>query len=1780
MPSPYEELQAAGNAASSVSQPSPSGAGMSPFQQLQQEKVSPIGSPEQAQFYGLQAGRTPEEQTQYMRGRGHSDAELKRLDQEYRLEQARRQERQNVPAPLSEDASIGNIAKTGAAVAERMARKAVSFSDVLPTTLVGKNTREAQKAAEALQKGEATPEQIKLVAQEERLSQQDAEQGKTLGGKILGVMESAPKILGEMVVGGKALQMGGKTLGFGKAAAPVSLAGTFSPTAARAALAEPTLARVVGTHAGRMAAITPLVPSMYFEDMQQRNVAEGKAANDLSNAPVTLAHAYANMLVLGSMQKNFGIGGNAVSRSLVKGGIFTAEQGTADALFNLADRQVSGANQFNTKYGTFEHLLSGNVGEAAREATVQAFTGAMFAGLHEIGTPTTPAQEKQFQSIVKTKLQDFTEQVNREKARGVNAEAAFGRLRDKYEQKAAERAKADWEGPRRESDIPAEPAPKSPESPPASAEPRPTETPQAAEIVQPASKAGESRRERMARIKSAGENPLFSLARESGLGELSENPPDSLEFHEPGAYYAKAGNQTIMLRYTPESNRLNLDFMENTGTGGTTEAPMSGKGRERAVKQGAIDVVRAVKGVAKAARDRGMLIDYTATMDRAEAYARQLPNLGYKIATRPDGKPAVIDLFIDNEGKKPGQSVVWEPMSAEEFSAHKAARGERLSAREAKPHETQAEPPKAVEKPPVAAQSPTTRQRVVEPTPTPDATRSAEHVTSKPAESVAAYRQRGLDSPLSPELRPEAVHKFLADLSAGKTDAEVKAIAKEATGKAGRNRVDALRSIHDDIIGSRKQLAAQPDLLTREQTAEFETHGFPNFRPELVGEGKPEAVIPPALESLIDAGKLPKLESTILKKRFAGLSMEEVAADVDVKKALARTGAKANKQNVENAQKRALKTLGWPEDLEAIQERMRASEGLERQEAAREKVGGGKLETGNVLFAGAPVRLLFLEKLFGKGNGADLNAFVKKWATAEGGLPREVFDEATKKDSQIQAYAQDVLNSEKDLMLALGIRDWAALDPKQQQFIASALRGNIGAMKMLPPEIADIVQSMRGDIDILSQRLIDAGAVSGKMEVAFQENKGTYLNRAYQVFTDPEWADKVPVEVRNRFKAWMHDEALKDGRDLSPEQLEGITRSLLEDGTAADNPIAFISKRKLGSKDLSILKRRKDVPPELRALWGEVEHPMAAYAMSIGKAANLLQNHIFLTRAREIGLQDGFFTTEPIGENTVKVAVEGSSVMSPLNGLYTTKEIKAAFEDIYSKKNLPGYLRAYMKGIALTKYAKTVGSPVTHLGNMLGNTGFMLANGHFRVGNGPKALKSLTDDTPAGRAYYRKLIELGLAGDSVLGREFQKTAEDALGAKDPFTQAGVITEKGIARAVKGGMDAVAKLYHNEDLVAKVYAFENEKSRYREAYPEWNDAELENHAAKIVRATYPTYSEVPKFVQALRRVPGLAPFVSFPSEVVRTTYNTARLAFSEMADPRTRTIGATRFAGTLASLSAFAAMAMAMRGMLGISRDEDDAVRKFLPDWSKDSQLLHLGKNADGTYKMIDIGRIDPHGYLLEPIMAASQARNVKEGAAEAIDSLIKPFVSEDVLTRSALDVARNKKEQGGAEVYNPQDTPLGRAKSVMGHLGKAFAPGSVDQLLQGKVPYSREVEPKKALGFKAKAFEEEQKNTEKLFASVARGKTVSDEELKTALQKSEEQRRKVFDEMIDTVHAAEMLGLSRAEVIRVLKDSGVSMDDARALVTGKYMPDVKRPESMKGLPLSEAQRRIRAGQVK
>ncbi|RPH88487.1 MAG: diguanylate cyclase [Deltaproteobacteria bacterium] len=808
---------------------------------------------------------------------------------------------------------------------------------------------------------------------------------------------------------------------------------------------------------------------------------------------------------------------------------------------------------------------------------------------------------------------------------------------------------------------------------------------------------------------------------------------------------------------------------------------------------------------------------------------------------------------------------------------------------------------------------------------------------------------------------------------------------------------------------------------------------------------------------------------------------------------------------------------------------------------------------------------------------------------------------------------------------------------KNEFDIDMVLRGE-KPTESFPEALQKPVKAMRDHVDALSNEFIRRGIITGDLVAKFKDGIGFYLNRSYQVTTDAKWYKKVPRETVNKATAYLRQaftksyiedkaalesrsdkllgekadlqtkigaefdpsaksalegkllkvetdlnkaaEELKTIRDATEGEIQGALEELLFKHAKEKPGSAFEALGKVGAKNLSILMKKGDIPVEIRALWGENRRADVNYVNSVTKMASLIANHEFLTSVKALGLKEGWLKEKPFADDKAsyseQIASKDSKTLDPLNGLYTTQEIKNAFETQFSDATLPGYLQAYMKIVAASRYSKTVLSPITHVRNVSGNAIIAIANGHFNVLHMGTALKDVYADfmksaAPEQRLRLNYLKKIGLIGESVNIGELRAVIKDAMGGDiDAFLGSGSSAK---IRAIFKGTE---KLYSLEDDLWKIFAFENEKARYSKALPELKGEALDRYVTEIVRNTYPTYSKIPKIGQILRRFPFTGTFVSFPAEIIRTGIGIGRQIKSELwSDNKAiKVIGAQRLAGTMLAMATPLLVGEGIRQIASriwppgnddeispVSQKEENDMRPLVQPWSANSELMPIAKTKDGKLFYIDAGYTDPYSYAKKPLIAMLRGGDFNENLFAAIGEMYAPFFGEDIVTSKIFDLKRNRTKSGSI-VYNKNGTPAEIAGDVIDHFWTGVEPGVITQARRVTKAFGGELDKRgqpysgatelastltglrvstldipKSLEFKARQY----KKSMSELGMYQRSKNKKDFTSQTKLN----------DDLARAVVAARNLGLTDEQITSSLRTGGVSSIAAETIISGK-----------------------------
>jgi hypothetical protein len=464
---------------------------------------------------------------------------------------------------------------------------------------------------------------------------------------------------------------------------------------------------------------------------------------------------------------------------------------------------------------------------------------------------------------------------------------------------------------------------------------------------------------------------------------------------------------------------------------------------------------------------------------------------------------------------------------------------------------------------------------------------------------------------------------------------------------------------------------------------------------------------------------------------------------------------------------------------------------------------------------------------------------------------------------------------------------------------------------------------------------------------------------------------------------------------------------------------------------------------------------------------------------------------------------------NPIAGKYALSDYAQALKEVdnLKKKDLPAtlYQNLVLYPKATSQMAKTILAPFTHARNFISAAAFAAANGFVPFGN-TKDVKRAFDALQLkgfrkDNEFYQELLELGVVNSQVQVRQVMDLMEDVKFG-EVLNKVGADYNgfntfmKGLKKIQKGAQDA----YTAEDDFWKIFTYLGEQSRLRDAYKAkglqpgddivevitdangnkfdrkigvFNDEYLKKQSAKLVKNNIPNYAFVSEFIKGLRKLP-VGNFVAFPAEIMRTGTNivstaldeiffTARINGKEVNPLRAR--GLQRLTGMAATTVALPLGTVEMMQTLNdVSDEELQAMRRYVPEWSKNSVLVPF-KDKDGKLSYVDFSHLNAYDTLTRPIQtvvnAVNSGRADKDGIMddfilgliESTKEIGQPFISESIWTEALQDVApilgRGGVDAAGREIYNkdPAIDPIGsKIMKSVAHLVEAQAPLNWRQL--------------------------------------------------------------------------------------------------------------------------------------
>lgn len=601
---------------------------------------------------------------------------------------------------------------------------------------------------------------------------------------------------------------------------------------------------------------------------------------------------------------------------------------------------------------------------------------------------------------------------------------------------------------------------------------------------------------------------------------------------------------------------------------------------------------------------------------------------------------------------------------------------------------------------------------------------------------------------------------------------------------------------------------------------------------------------------------------------------------------------------------------------------------------------------------------------------------------------------------------------------------------------------------------------------------------------------------------------------------------------------------------------------------------------------------------------------------------------------------------NPIAGKYALSDYAQALKEVdnLKKKDLPAtlYQNLVLYPKATSQMAKTILAPFTHARNFISAAAFAAANGFVPFGN-TKDVKRAFDALQLkgfrkDNEFYQELLELGVVNSQVQVRQVMDLMEDVKFG-EVLNKVGADYNgfntfmKGLKKTQKFAQDA----YTAEDDFWKIFTYLGEQSRLKNAYKAkglqpgddivevvtdaegrkfdrkigvFNDEYLKKQSAKLVKNNIPNYAFVSEFIKGLRKLP-VGNFVAFPAEIMRTGTNivstaldeiffTARINGKEVNPLRAR--GLQRLTGMAATTAALPMGTVAMFQTLNdVSDEELEAMRRYVPEWSKNSVLVPF-RDENDKLSYVDFSHLNAYDTLTRPIQTVLNAVNSGSedkdgimddfilGLIESTKEIGQPFISESIWTEALQDVApvlgRGGRDAAGREIYNqdPAIDPIGSKimKSVahlveaqaplnwrqLGRLGLALRPidslGKYDDRgneyelgneLLGIAGMRRvKIDPSKSLNYKITNFKDGVRNSRNLFTKeTLRGGVVTPEEMVNAYINANRALYEINRRMFLDIDAAKILGMDEDAIATNMFDRG-ERRNFNSLNEGEFRP--------------------------
>jgi len=691
-----------------------------------------------------------------------------------------------------------------------------------------------------------------------------------------------------------------------------------------------------------------------------------------------------------------------------------------------------------------------------------------------------------------------------------------------------------------------------------------------------------------------------------------------------------------------------------------------------------------------------------------------------------------------------------------------------------------------------------------------------------------------------------------------------------------------------------------------------------------------------------------------------------------------------------------------------------------------------------------------------------------------------------------------------------GMYNTATTSPASKDYyldqVLAYLKGQT-SKSALPKALQETAENLNKEL-VDTKKIFGELLPGGDLKNFILNNVKTYMRKSFSIFTNPEYMPEQ--KLKDGAKNWILNNVVKTNKDIresaltlktskmsKAQALDAYADSLVHkiltntktDGIDPLKLLQQVSKDQLRSDKL--IKTGEELPDAIKKLLGEENNLKASVLQTTSHAITQAVNKQTLDKLAKVGLDEGWLfksEADAIAKNAFDAQKIGDLeslgiLKTGMSKLYATADMAKAIKGAPGK--LDGLLQSsvYRNMLQLkvaTQFGKTVLSPATQVRNVTSASMFPLANGHIGGrASVTESIKMVMDDIfGAGKVFdeakfiknVENKVRLGVLDENIYTAELQAVLKDIRAGAKVKNLDSIIAKAANGKFIK----TATQIYAGGDNLWKWYGHEYVKSQMRSMYKnvddiaKWTeeivgrkfdkfntftgkaktfDDAIDEAAAWQIRNTYPTYSKVPEVIKNLRKLP-FGNFVSFPAEMIRTTFNILSLGLKEAtsSNAQLRQNGYRRLMGALVTLGgAEKGVSTLAQNLTGITNEQIEAYKRSLSaPWDSRAAIIPINKWKDGVGKAINFSYFSPYDVVKQPFSAALKtleegklkqqdagdvAFNLMLGADGPVRKLLDPFVSEaiffekvsDVLPRGLIIGGRGGETKTGSKVYSITD---------------------------------------------------------------------------------------------------------------------------------------------------------------